>query len=258
MAFEPFRVETIAATEEPQRLIYTAMRTALTDDYLPAWREALLDGDESQEFPDVQEDRCGQHVVKRLLNCDSAKPSWCLYSPLEHPCLTLQIRADQQTLNDLARSAKNISFDLQSMRMVGRGLNKLISNHSYPVEELFFCRQPGHYLDHSGNRCPWTDEDLEDQLAACLSAVIDYNNRLREGNSEEQALQGLPNNVLVNATATGSLRAWLQLINARNRPNNLYEMRNIAELISDHVARWVPEIYSWWSSHEKSKDCLSV
>jgi len=64
--------------------------------------------------------------------------------------------------------------------------------------------------------------------------------------------------MLQNVTASGSLRAWLRLLDSCSRPNKSYETKSLTDLIADHVASWVPEVYAWWSNSQRSKTELRV
>lgn len=250
--FESSSVKRISATEMPQRLIYTALFTTRFGGFLT---EEERQQAEDQQYP---EDSCGRLITDHYRNTSNKTPTWMMYSLLEHPVISFQIRADHRTLYELALESNNIVFANQPLEEVGEDTKIAIHEKDLPLETLFSVRPEGNYPDHKGNRHPWSKEDREDQLSFGLSTAIDYKTKTDAGVSTQQATQWLTMNVLQNSIASGSLRAWLQLLDSHSRSHKTYEMKSLISKISDQIKIWVPEVYGWWSSQHRSKLDLRV
>lgn len=233
----PFQVERVAATECPQQLVYIALHNDYSEDFVA-----------STSLP---EDYCGEVAVKRLLQ--GGKGHW---GPLEHPQLTLAMRADHNTIMQLRTHRVGISFDVQSMRYSGQRVEQVATGET-PVEDVFYVRPAGKYRDRQGDPYEWSDDDVEESLAVSLSSAIDYR-RLRErGVSEEHARGALTTNYYQNAIVSGNLRAWLHLLDVRLKADAQDEARWLMDLVAGQVQRWVPEIYGWYSEHRRGKALLA-
>lgn len=233
----PFRVERVAATECPQQLIYIALHNDYSEDFVC-----------STELP---EDRCGEIAVERLLKGNRGH-----YGCLEHPQLTLALKADHNTIMQLRTHRVGVSFDVQSMRYSGKRIEKVAAGE-LPIEDVFYVRPPGKYRDRQGDPYEWTEDDAEESLAMAFSSAIDYW-RLRErGVSEEQARGVLITNYYQNAIVSGNLRTWLHLLDVRLKADAQDEIRWLMELVSGQVQRWVPEIYAWYAENRRSKALLA-
>jgi thymidylate synthase (FAD) len=232
-----FRAERVAATECPQQVIYAALHTDYAEEFCPA--------------TDLPEDRCGAIVVERLLAGGRGH-----YGPLEHPSLTLALRADHNTLVQLRTHRVGLSFDVQSMRYSGRRV-EAVADGTLPVEEVFYIRPPGTYRDRQGDPYTWSDADVEEARSIALSSALDYQRLREQGVAEEQARFALITSYLQNAVVTGNLRAWLHLLDVRLKADAQLEIRQLMELVAAQVQRWVPETYAWWQSHRKGKALLA-
>jgi len=231
-----FKATTVAATEMPQRVAYIALHNDYSENFVAS--------------TDLSEDRCGEICVERLLKANRGH-----FGCLEHPTLTLALRADHNTIVQL-RTHRISSWDVQSMRYSGKRIEQ-VARRDLPVEDVFYVRPPGTYWDRQGDRYEWTDSDVEECLAIALSSAIDYT-RLRERDvSEEQARSVLVTNYYQNAIATFSLRGWLHLLDVRLKADAQLEARQLMELIAAEVQRWAPEVFAWWASNRKGKAILA-
>lgn len=246
-------VKRIAATEMPQRLIYTALYMNKHGDLI----------DDIEKEKDVQEhafaeDTCGNLITSHYRHTSQTHPSWGTFAALEHPHLSLFIKSDHSTLHEICTERNDMQFSLQPLYEAAENTRLAVNEKNYPLENLFHSRCPGNYPDYTGHRHPWSEADHDNQLASAYSSAIDYNGYREAGASAIQAQQLLTMCMLQNVTASGSLRAWLRLLDSCSRPNRSYETKSLADLIADHVHAWVPEVYSWWSNTHRSKTDLSV
>lgn len=236
-AFEPFKATLVDATQFPQRLAYTALHADYSEDFV-----------DSSELP---EDKAGRIVVDRLLK--GGKGHW---GPLEHPSLSLMLRADHNTMMQLRTHRVGCTFDYQSMRYSGERIRKCAQQKISP-EQVFYVRPPGTYWDRQGDKYVWTQDQADETLAMCLSSAIDYDRLRTSGASEEHSRSVLTTGYLQHGLVTGSLRFWLHLLDVRSKADAQLEVRDLMNLIELQVQRWVPEVWTWYQQHRHHKALLA-
>ena len=232
----PFRVDRVAASEMPQRTCFIALHTDYSEEYEPDTT--------------LPEDRCGIQCVEKLLKGGRGH-----YGPLEHPSMTLALRADTATVNQLARH-RYFSFDVQSMRYTGNRISMVASKELLP-EDVFYVRSPGHYTDRDGNSYEWTQEHMDESKAIAYSSALDYDKQRKQGVAHEQARHVLISSYYQNVIASGNLRSWLHLLDVRLKANAQSEIQHLMELVALEVNLWAPEIYAWWEKHRRGKAMLA-
>tara|TARA_B100000035_G_scaffold290823_1_gene278228 strand:+ start:2876 stop:3547 length:672 start_codon:yes stop_codon:yes gene_type:complete len=221
----------------PQQVVYTALHTDYSEDFIAG--------------TEIPEDECGKIAVKRLLQGNKGH-----YGCLEHPQLSLAIKADHNTIMQLRTHRVGCTFDVQSMRYTGERIQKC-ALRQIPVEEVFYCRPPGKYNDRQGDPYTWTEQDVQDYMAVCWSSAMDYDRLRTQGVSEEHARMVLATGYYQNALISGSLRFWLHLLDVRSKANAQLEVRIAMDLIALQVQRWCPEIFSWWQANRQGKAILA-
>ena len=220
----------------PQRLAYLALHTDYSEGFVTS--------------TDLLEDACGDVVVKRLLR--GGRGHW---GPLEHPSMTLAIRADHNTIMQL-RTHRIASFDVQSMRYTGDRIID-VARGDRPLEDVFYFRPSGSYIDREGRSYVHSDHHVHDEKVHTMACAQRYKQLVEEGRPPEHARNVLSTNYLQNAAITANLRSWLHLLEVRGKPNAQHEIRQIIELIERHVQRWVPEIFDWWHAQRRHKAILA-
>lgn len=97
---DKFKIETIAATPNPQQVIWAAMHQDYSEDFV--W-------DRRDKFPD--ESRAGELIVKHLLAGDRGH-----YGCLEHPQITLNVGYFPHSMMQQLRTHRvGVSFDVQCL-----------------------------------------------------------------------------------------------------------------------------------------------
>ena len=120
--FESSSVKKISATEMPQRLIYTALFTTRFGGFLTDEERKQA---EDQQYP---EDACGRLITDHYRHTSNKTPTWMMYSLLEHPSISFQIRADHRTLYELALESNNIIFANQPLEEVGEDTQTVLQD----------------------------------------------------------------------------------------------------------------------------------
>jgi len=213
-----------------------------------------LHADYSEEYFEgtkIEEKRAGELVVERLLKGNRGH-----WGPLEHPSMSLMIRADHNTMMQLRTHRIGCTFDYQSMRYTGERIRK-VARRELDVEDCFYVRPPGKYWDRQGDKYEWSAEQVEETLAMCFSSAIDYDKLRSQGASEEHARSVLATGYLQHGLVTGSLRFWLHLLDVRSKADAQLEMRSIMGQIELEVHRWVPEIWDWYQTNRLQKAQLA-
>ena len=241
--FERLDVKKISGTEDPQRILLLVHRT-LTEAEDPM--DGLVDNQEETNLSYLPEDKCAHEFIEA---CES-KPliTFAEYAPFDHPHLTLRLRADQFTIGELKDRAKGLVFTKQSLFNTADNYRRPVIDHKMPLTEVIYSRVPGNYPQDEGERFDWREEDMDEQLAHGYSGCIDFNIARIRGVPIETALQSLPQNLLINATVTGSLGDWLRFLCHASSLNGSYELRSMYGMIASEVRKFAPEIYRWWYS----------
>lgn len=232
-----FRAVRVGFTPCPQRLIYLALHNDYSEDFAP--ETSLID------------QRCGQIAVDRLLKGNRGH-----WGALEHPQLSLLLRADHNTIVQLRTHRVGCSFDVQSMRYTGERIIR-VAKGEVPTEDVFYVRPAGKYHDRQGDPYAWSEDDYRDQLLTSGASATEYAMLRERGVSEEHARFSLTTNYYQNALVSGSLRFWLHLFDVRSKADAQDEIRVLMNLVADHVQAWAPEIYAWYATNRLGKALLA-
>jgi thymidylate synthase (FAD) len=233
--FDPrFRVETIAATPNPQQCVYAAMHQDYSEGFVAAERKA---------WPEEQQ--AGEICVKRLLAGERGH-----YGPLEHGQIVLNVGWFPHSVMQQARTHRvGVSFDVQSMRYTGDRICKA-ANGDLELEEVFYLRPVGDYADRQGKKYTYSAEQRSVDLHLCQSAAERYRDLLAAGFAEEHARGILPFDYRQHFVVSFSLRAFLHFLDLRAKLDAQEEIRALCDLMWPHLEAWAPEIAAWY---EKSR-----
>lgn len=232
------RVNTLAATEEPQKLIWKALHTC----YSPV--------------PDLEctlsEYRAGQAVVDNLLK--GGKGHW---SPLEQAHASLHLSyIPHDCMQQLTRH-RLLSFSVQSFRYSSQQFLDYDSTPESLNRLVYFRQADTRYLGRNGSKYEYTREMLlEDMYSAHLS-VETYQRNVRGGMSPEHARGLLPFNVRQHLVAGGNLRAWLHVLDLRLKADAQPEIQQLCNKITDHLSIWCPQVLQWYKESRSGKALLS-
>lgn len=222
-----FRVHVLAATPEPERLIWLAMHQDYSEQFVALERPAEVIGD----------------PVRHLLEGNRGH-----YGPLEHPQITFNVGYFPHSVMQQARTHRiGVSFDVQSMRYTGQRIAKA-ANGELPIEEVFYLRPPGRYRDRQGKDYEYTDSQRKDDLRACQEAALRYSDRLEEGFSEEQAREMIPYAIRQHFVVSFNLRSALHFLDLRSKRDAQLEIQQLCHLMLPHLQGWAPRIVDWYSN----------
>jgi thymidylate synthase (FAD) len=238
--FDPlFRVEVIAATENPQQIVYAAMH----QDY----SEGFVFGD---HWPD--ETQAGEICVKRLLAGDRGH-----YGPLEHPQITLNVGWFPHSVMQQARTHRvGVSFDVQSMRYTGERICKA-ANGELDIEEVFYLRPVGYYYDRNGKKYEYTEDERLLDMTYCRASARRYNSLILGGCAEEHARGILSFDYRQHFVVSFNLRAFLHFLDLRAKKDAQEEIRVLCDLMWPHLQAWAPQFAKWYKESRYGKARLS-
>lgn len=175
---------------------------------------------------------------------------------LEHPQLSLLLRADHNTMVQLRTHRIGASYDCQSMRYTGERMIK-VAKGEVPTEHVFYVRPPGRYHDRQGDPYDWSEDDWRDQLLSSGASATEYAMLRERGVSEEHARFALTTNYYQNMLVSGNLRYWLHLLDVRSKADAQLEIQVLMHMVASHIENWAPEIYAWYASHRLGKAILA-
>jgi len=225
-----FRVQTIAATPNPQQCVYAAMHQDYSEGFV---------FDERDSWP--SETRAGELCVKRLLAGERGH-----YGPLEHAQIVLNAGWFPHSVMQQARTHRiGVSMDVQSMRYTGDRICKA-ANGELELEEVFYLRPVGDYKDRQGKKYTYTLEQRVVDLELCSAAAERYRDLLTSGFAEEHARGILPFDYRQHFVVSFSLRAFLHFMDLRAKLDAQEEIRTLCDLMWPHFVSWAPEIAEWY------------
>lgn len=234
-----FRVELIAATPNPQRLIYAAMHQDYAEGFV---------GDEL--MPDESE--AGHVIVRRLLNGERGH-----FGPLEHPQISLSVGWFPHSVMQQARTHRiGVSFDVQSGRYTGHRICQA-AELKLDIEEVFYLRPVGAYSDRQGKRYVYTEQARELDMSHCLVAAMRYKELISHGYAEEHARGIVPFDIRQHFVVSFTLRSMLHFMDLRAKLDAQEEIRQLCELMWPHVEAWVPEVAAWYAKARMHKARLA-
>ena len=236
-----FRVELIAATPNPQQVVYGAMHQDYSEGFVY---------DERSEWPD--ETRAGEICVKRLLAGERGH-----YGPLEHPSITLNAGWFPHSVMQQARTHRvGVSFDVQSGRYTGQRVCQA-ANGERDLEEVFYLRPLGTYTDRKGKKYEYTLSQRNTDLGLCLSAAQRYAQLIDQGYAEEHARGILPFDIRQHFVTSFNLRSALHFFDLRSKLDAQPEIQALCDLMWPHVVEWAPEIAGWYGKNRLHKARLA-
>jgi thymidylate synthase (FAD) len=248
-----FRVEVIAQTLNPQQTIYGAMHQDYAEGFV--W-------DERGKFPD--ETKAGEIVVNQLLSGGRGH-----FGPLEHPQIVLNCGwFPHSTMQQIRTHRVGISFDVQSFRYTGKRLIDAYNSigidfdpeyeHDYEtLSEIFYLRPPGFYTDRQGKKYEYTVSHQYEDLEHCYNALELYNQRIKQGFSEEHARGLIPFDVRQHWVMSVNVRSLMHLLDLRWKMDAQLECQQLCDLIWPHFQAWVPAIADWYEQNRAKKARLA-
>ena len=252
-----FRVDVLAQTPNPQKLIYSCMHQCYAEDYV------------FNERSELTETRSGEIAVSRLLSGNRGH-----YNPLESPQISFNAGFFPHSVMQQLRTHRvSVSFSVQSFRYTGQRVLELgilgeqhslesdfepSTNLMKAVEDVFYIRPEGFYTDRQGKKYEVTKFQRQNDLYYCLLAAMRYRDSINtRGYSEEHARSLIPFDVRQHFTISGNVRSIFHILDLRSKKDAQLECQQFSELLVPHLRSWVPEIWDWYEMNRYQKARLS-
>ena len=238
---DKFRVETIAATPNPQQLVWAAMHQDYSEDL-------VIDG--KNKFPD--ETKAGELIVKHLLAGNRGH-----YGCTEHPQITFNVGYFPHSMMQQIRTHRvGMSFDVQSFRYTGSRITDVVEGKR-ELEDVFYLRPVGNYTNRQGKRYFYSEEQRAKDLEWCLDACKLYQKRINEGLSEEHARSLIPFDARQHFVMSCNARSVMHLLDLRWEKDAQLEAQKLCELVYLRFEEWMPALAHWYQDNRAKKARLS-
>ncbi|AFZ20312.1 FAD-dependent thymidylate synthase [Allocoleopsis franciscana] len=238
---EKFCVDVIAATSNPQQVVWAAMHQDYSEQYV--W-------DSHEKWPD--ESRCGELIVKHLLAGERGH-----YGPIEHPQITFNVGYFPHSMMQQVRTHRvGVSFDVQSFRYTGQRIVN-VAEGKQNVEEVFYLRPVGNYTNRQGKRYFYSEEQRAEDMKWCLEACQHYKKRIEEGLSEEHARGLIPFDARQHFVLSCNMRSLMHLLDLRWKKDAQLEAQKFCELLFVHFEKWAPAVAQWYKENRAQRAKLS-
>lgn len=236
-----FRVEVLAQSLYPQRLVYAALHQDYSEDFV---------FDRVNQFP--SESRCGEIAVKRLLAGGRGH-----FGSLEHPSITFNCGGFPHSVVQQGRTHRiGTSWDVQSLRYTGTRFID-VANGKRDVEEVFYLRPVGEYADRQGKKYTYTPEQHQQDLKWCLEAARRYQDDMEAGMSEEHARGKLPFDYRQCFVVSFNARSLMHFLDLRYKQDAQLEIQQLCVLMWGWFEKWMPEIAEWYDKNRRGKAKLA-
>jgi thymidylate synthase (FAD) len=203
-----------------------------------------------QTIPSPQ--KCGEWIVERLLS--NEKGHW---GPLEHPAITFSVSGYVHSVMAQARTHRvGISFDVQSQRYTGQRVVKVASGELNP-EDVFYVRPPGFYVNRTGKKYDWFQEDYEEELKFIVEGCKRYAVKYEKGMCEEHIRDYLTQAIRQNFVVSFNLRSVLHFIDLRAKLDAQLEIQALCEQTIPYLQNWAPNVWKYYEEKRLRKAKLS-
>lgn len=246
-----FRVEILSKTEKPNLLSYLALHQCYAE---------KATADDLSKYSALSEEELGKRVVNKCLKFGH-------YSVIEHPTITFNVIGFPHSVMVQMTRHRHLSFSVQSQRYTGerivKNANKILRNFDGKyckkelVEEIFYLRPTGDYLDREGHKYLYSSEDRERDLNDIVRLMLDYTERLNNGVAPEHARDLLPQSIRQDFVVTMNARSLLHFCDLRLPADAQPEIRTLAQILFDELSDWMPEVAEHYRKTRFGKNKLS-
>ena len=125
------------------------------------------------------------------------------------------------------------------------------------LEEVFYLRPVGYYIDRAGKRYTYTDEQRTDDLDWCKIACERYAKHIREGLSEEHARGVIPFDFRQHFVVSMNARSLMHILDLRAKADAQLEIQDLCHRLWPHFQSWMPRVADWYETNRWGKARLS-
>ena len=236
-----FTVQIISRSPYPQQVIYAAMHQDYSENFVYEERDS---------WP--SEEKCGEIIVKRLLNGDRGH-----YGCLEHPVITFNCGYFPHSVIQQATRHRLLSADVQSFRYTSTQVLE-VATGDRDIESVFYLRPVGDYSDRSGKKYHYSEEQRANDLLWCMESAKRYYRDINEyGMSEEHARGKLPFDYRQHFVVSFNCRSLMHFLDLRSKKDAQLEIQILCQLMWNHFQEWVPQVAEWYQKNRLGRAKLS-
>jgi len=246
------KVEKLASTDEPEKVVCTAARGDYYDGFVGDTEyEELMSGvntserheeivEDNEFYPEMDTDvEIAQYA---LLERSFRRGHFGIW---EHPQITLAVEGVSRSCMAQITRHRHASFDVQSQRYVDFG------GKEDPVKVPRSLTDPDHATRGEGAVEVNNREEWEKHFEADAERLVaQYEALIEAGVPKEDARFILPIGTKVNFTVSVNARMLLHIANLRERGDSQWEIREMTNRMLDDVFKdWMPITYELWREH---------
>lgn len=235
-----FTVQVVTKTTYPQQTTYLAMHQDYSSNLVI-----------NETIPEEQ--RCGEIIVKRLLNGNRGH-----YGPLEQINIVFNCGYfPHSVIQQATRHRIGTSFDIQSFRYTSSQVLE-VATGDRDIESVFYLRPVGDYSDRSGKKYFYSDEQRTNDLLWCMEASKRYyTDIVTYGMSEEHARGKLPFDYRQHFIVSFNARSLLHFLDVRGKADAQIEICALSNMMWKHFQEWMPEVAMWYEKNRLGKGRLA-
>lgn len=235
-----FKVVTIAATPNPNQLVWRALHQCHSDSFVG-------------ECDVPSESHCGKIIIDRLLAGDRGH-----FGCLEHPSISLAVGSFPHSTMQQARTHRvGISFDVQSMRYTGDRIIKA-ANKEIDVEDVVYLRPVGTYTNREGVKFQYTEEwRTKRDLSWALDQCRWYKRAVLDGMPKEQARGMMVFDFRQDWVVSFNARSLMHFLDLRAKKDAQLEIQWLCDLLFVEFHCWMPELAEWYRDNRWGKAKLA-
>lgn len=149
-----------------------------------------------------------------------------------------------------------VVHNCQSQRYTGKRVLKVASGE-LPIDEVFYVRPPGFYVNRKGKKYDWTQEDYDKELEWILENCKRYAQRYENGMCEEHIRDYLSQAIRQNFVVTFNLRSVLHFMDLRSKLDAQLEIQALCEQLIPHIELWAPNVWKYYEDKRLHRARLS-
>lgn len=198
------------------------------------------------------EEKAGELIVKNLLSANRGH-----YGVLENPAITLAVGYFPHSVMQQARTHRiGVTFDCQSMRYTGKRLAEAFEKET-DIEDLFYLRPPGFYLNRQGKKFEYTPNDRAEDLSIMKQTLEHYAHRYHQGMPEEQARGFISFDFRQHFVVGFNARSLMHFLDLRAKKDAQLEIQWLCELMLPLFYSWMPAVATWYHENRWQKARLA-
>lgn len=186
---------------------------------------------ESKEFRTIEQMPKGSD--EGIINYLARENHW---TPFSHPQITLRVKAPVPIRTQCFKSKVGFVENEESRRYIS-------TTPELFIPEEFRRKPDGSIKQGSGGAHPFSEYWKGHYKSVCSTALVMYEQMIKEGVAPEQARLVLPQGVMVNWIWTGSLSAYARFCKLRQDSHAQQEVKQVADKVDEIIKDLFP--YCW-------------